>query len=70
MLEFFIDVALECVRLSNFNSFMAIAAATSMTPVARLRKALAKIPAHKMVDVEVGWGHGAPPPPAYDSCHP
>ncbi|XP_076448653.1 ras-GEF domain-containing family member 1B-like isoform X2 [Babylonia areolata] len=43
MLEYFIDVAKECINLGNFNSLMAIIAGMNMNPVARLKKTWAKV---------------------------
>nr|XP_032814000.1 uncharacterized protein LOC116944481 isoform X2 [Petromyzon marinus] len=38
VMEFFIDVARECLNLGNFNSLMAIITGMNMSPVARLKK--------------------------------
>ncbi|XP_025087315.1 ras-GEF domain-containing family member 1B-like isoform X2 [Pomacea canaliculata] len=43
MLEYFIDVAKECINIGNFNSLMAIIAGMNMNPVARLKKTWAKV---------------------------
>lgn len=43
MIEYFIDVAKECINIGNFNSLMAIIAGMNMCPVARLRKTWAKV---------------------------
>ncbi|XP_070187304.1 ras-GEF domain-containing family member 1B-like isoform X4 [Littorina saxatilis] len=43
MLEYFIDVAKECINLGNFNSLMAIIAGINMNPVARLKKTWARV---------------------------
>ncbi|VDK64633.1 unnamed protein product [Onchocerca ochengi] len=37
-IEYFIDVAKECINIGNFNSFMAIVAALSLPLIARLKK--------------------------------
>lgn len=37
-IEYFIDVAKECINVGNFNSFMAIVAALSLPLIARLKK--------------------------------
>jgi hypothetical protein len=38
LVEYFIDVAKECINIGNFNSLMAIIAGMNMNPVARLKK--------------------------------
>lgn len=37
-IEFFIDVAKECINVGNFNSLMAIVAGLSLQPIARLKR--------------------------------
>lgn len=37
-IEYFVDVAKECINVGNFNSFMAIVAALSLPLIARLKK--------------------------------
>ena len=41
--EFWIEVARECVNIGNFNSMMGIITGLNMFPVARLKKTWAKI---------------------------
>ncbi|XP_029647097.1 ras-GEF domain-containing family member 1B [Octopus sinensis] len=43
MIDYFIDVAKECINIGNFNSLVAIIAGMNMSPVARLKKTWAKI---------------------------
>lgn len=43
MVEYFVDVAKECINIGNFNSLMAIIAGMNMSPVARLKKTWHKI---------------------------
>ncbi|XP_052773958.1 ras-GEF domain-containing family member 1B-like isoform X2 [Mya arenaria] len=43
LVEYFIDVAKECINIGNFNSLMAIIAGMNMNPVARLKKTWAKV---------------------------
>ncbi|KAL8577352.1 hypothetical protein ACOMHN_044857 [Nucella lapillus] len=43
VLEYFTDVAKECINLGNFNSLMAIIAGMNMNPVARLKKTWDKV---------------------------
>ncbi|XP_050394068.2 ras-GEF domain-containing family member 1B isoform X2 [Patella vulgata] len=43
MIEYFIDVAKECINIGNFNSLMAIIAGMNLSPVARLKKTWAKV---------------------------
>lgn len=38
LVEYFIDVAKECINIGNFNSLMAIVAGMNMNPVSRLKK--------------------------------
>ncbi|KAJ8317844.1 hypothetical protein KUTeg_002935 [Tegillarca granosa] len=40
MVEYFVDVAKECINIGNFNSLMAIIAGMNMSPVARLKKTM------------------------------
>jgi len=42
-IEFWIEVARECVNIGNFNSMMGIISGLNMTPVSRLRKTWTKI---------------------------
>ncbi|XP_076458608.1 ras-GEF domain-containing family member 1B-like [Babylonia areolata] len=48
MLEYFTDVAKECINLGNFNSLMAIIAGMNMNPVARLKKTWSKVKKAKL----------------------
>ncbi|XP_021342900.1 ras-GEF domain-containing family member 1B-like isoform X3 [Mizuhopecten yessoensis] len=43
MIEYFTDVAKECINIGNFNSLMAIIAGMNLSPVARLKKTWAKV---------------------------
>ncbi|KAL5017775.1 hypothetical protein ScPMuIL_003497 [Solemya velum] len=43
IVEYFMDVAKECINIGNFNSLMAIIAGMNMIPVARLKKMWAKV---------------------------
>ncbi|XP_052266560.1 ras-GEF domain-containing family member 1B-like isoform X2 [Dreissena polymorpha] len=43
LVEYFIDVAKECINIGNFNSLMAIIAGMNMNPVSRLKKTWAKV---------------------------
>ncbi|XP_041362280.1 ras-GEF domain-containing family member 1B-like isoform X2 [Gigantopelta aegis] len=43
MIEYFIDVAKECINIGNFNSLMAIIAGMNMSPVTRLKKTWSKV---------------------------
>lgn len=43
-IEFFIDVAKECINVGNFNSLMAIVAGLSLQPVARLKRTVSIVP--------------------------
>jgi len=38
IIEFWIETALECFNVGNFNSLMAIIAGLNMSPVGRLKK--------------------------------
>jgi hypothetical protein len=38
IIEYFVDVAKECINMGNFNSLMAIIAGMNMTWVSRLKK--------------------------------
>ena len=42
-IEYWIDVARECVNLGNFNSLMGIITGLNMTPVARLKRTVIKV---------------------------
>ncbi|XP_046352555.1 ras-GEF domain-containing family member 1B-like isoform X1 [Haliotis rufescens] len=52
MIEYFIDVAKECINIGNFNSLMAIIAGMNMSPVARLKKTWAKVNTAKFLILE------------------
>lgn len=43
MIEYFIDVAKECINIGNFNSLMAIIAGLNMNPIQRLKRTWAKV---------------------------
>lgn len=43
MIEYFVDVAKECINIGNFNSLMAIIAGMNMSPIQRLKKTWGKI---------------------------
>lgn len=43
LVEYFIDVAKECINIGNFNSLMAIIAGMNMNPVARLKKTVCSL---------------------------
>jgi hypothetical protein len=43
LIEFWIEVARECVNYGNFNSLMGIITGLNMTPVARLKRTWLKI---------------------------
>lgn len=43
IIEFWIEVARECVNIGNFNSMMGIISGLNMTPVSRLKRTWAKI---------------------------
>ena len=42
-MEYFIDVAKECINIGNFNSLMAIIAGMNMNPVSRLKKTVSMV---------------------------
>ena len=46
-IEFWIEVARECVNIGNFNSMMGIISGLNMTPISRLKKTWAKIQSGK-----------------------
>ncbi|CAH1793729.1 unnamed protein product, partial [Owenia fusiformis] len=52
MIEYFVDVAKECINIGNFNSLMAIIAGINMSPVARLKKTWGKINTQKFEILE------------------
>lgn len=52
LMEFFVDTALECQKLNNFNSFMAIATGLYMSPVVRLKKTRSKLSLEKLEELE------------------
>ncbi|XP_069122912.1 ras-GEF domain-containing family member 1B-like isoform X2 [Argopecten irradians] len=52
MIEYFTDVAKECINIGNFNSLMAIIAGMNMSPVARLKKTWAKVNTSKFEILE------------------
>jgi len=43
VIEYWIEVARECINLGNFNSLMGIITGLNMTPVSRLRRTWSKI---------------------------
>uniref|UniRef100_A0A914CL27 Uncharacterized protein n=1 Tax=Acrobeloides nanus TaxID=290746 RepID=A0A914CL27_9BILA len=47
-IEYFIDVAKECINIGNFNSLMAIVAGLSLHPIARLKKTWARVEKSKL----------------------
>uniref|UniRef100_A0A0R3S679 Ras-GEF domain-containing protein n=1 Tax=Elaeophora elaphi TaxID=1147741 RepID=A0A0R3S679_9BILA len=47
-IEYFIDVAKECINVGNFNSFMAIVAALSLPLIARLKKTWNRVEKSKL----------------------
>uniref|UniRef100_A0A0N5C9U3 Ras-GEF domain-containing protein n=1 Tax=Strongyloides papillosus TaxID=174720 RepID=A0A0N5C9U3_STREA len=47
-IEYFIDVAKECINIGNFNSMMAIVAALSLPPIARLKKTWSRVEKSKL----------------------
>ncbi|VIO87465.1 Uncharacterized protein BM_BM5234 [Brugia malayi] len=47
-IEYFIDVAKECINIGNFNSFMAIVAALSLPLIARLKKTWNRVEKSKL----------------------
>ncbi|CAL1528441.1 unnamed protein product [Lymnaea stagnalis] len=52
MIEYFIDVAKECINIGNFNSLMAIIAGMNLSPVTRLKKTWAKVNRDKLKILE------------------
>ncbi|XP_005110065.2 ras-GEF domain-containing family member 1B [Aplysia californica] len=52
MVEYFIDVAKECINIGNFNSLMAIIAGMNLSPVTRLKKTWAKVNRDKLQILE------------------
>ncbi|CAL1616513.1 unnamed protein product [Knipowitschia caucasica] len=52
VLDFFIDVAQECLNIGNFNSLMAVIAGVSMAPVSRLRKTWSRVNKDKFTVLE------------------
>lgn len=52
MIEYFIDVAKECVNIGNFNSLMAIIAGLNMSPIQRLKKTWEKVNKEKFEILE------------------
>ncbi|XP_059177866.1 ras-GEF domain-containing family member 1B-like isoform X2 [Physella acuta] len=52
MVEYFIDVAKECINIGNFNSLMAIIAGMNLSPVTRLKKTWAKVNRDKLKILE------------------
>ena len=50
--EFWIEVARECVNIGNFNSMMGIITGLNMFPVARLKKTWTKIQSGKFAVLE------------------
>ncbi|VDM47394.1 unnamed protein product [Toxocara canis] len=48
VIEYFIDVAKECINVGNFNSLMAIVAGLSLPPIARLKKTWLRIEKSKL----------------------
>ncbi|KAK6111170.1 RasGEF domain family protein [Brugia pahangi] len=47
-IEYFIDVAKECINIGNFNSFMAIVAALSLPLISRLKKTWNRVEKSKL----------------------
>uniref|UniRef100_A0AC35U7T6 Ras-GEF domain-containing protein n=1 Tax=Rhabditophanes sp. KR3021 TaxID=114890 RepID=A0AC35U7T6_9BILA len=47
-IEYFIDVAKECINIGNFNSMMAIVAALSLPAIARLKKTWIRVEKSKL----------------------
>uniref|UniRef100_A0A7E4ZZ79 Ras-GEF domain-containing protein n=1 Tax=Panagrellus redivivus TaxID=6233 RepID=A0A7E4ZZ79_PANRE len=47
-IEYFIDVAKECINIGNFNSLMSIVAGLSLQPVARLKRTWARVEKSKL----------------------
>lgn len=52
VIEYFVDVAKECINIGNFNSLMAIISGLNMTCVQRLKKTWAKINREKFEILE------------------
>lgn len=52
MIEYFIDVAKECINIGNFNSLMAVIAGMNLSPVQRLKKTWAKVNQDKLKILE------------------
>ncbi|KAK2143412.1 hypothetical protein LSH36_843g00060 [Paralvinella palmiformis] len=52
LVEYFIDVAKECINIGNFNSLMAIIAGLSMNPIQRLKKTWDKVHKEKFQILE------------------
>ncbi len=53
MIDYFVDVAKECINIGNFNSLMAIVAGINMNPIQRLKKTWHKINKDKFDILEV-----------------
>uniref|UniRef100_A0A0B7A706 Ras-GEF domain-containing protein n=1 Tax=Arion vulgaris TaxID=1028688 RepID=A0A0B7A706_9EUPU len=52
MVEYFIDVAKECINIGNFNSLMAIIAGMNLSPITRLKKMWSKVNRDKLKILE------------------
>ena len=52
VIEFWIEVARECINFANFNSLMAIITGLNMTPVRRLKRTWLKIQSGKFNALE------------------
>ncbi|KAK3801999.1 hypothetical protein RRG08_064593 [Elysia crispata] len=52
IIEYFIDVAKECINIGNFNSLMAIIAGMNLSQVTRLKKTWAKVNKDKLKILE------------------
>uniref|UniRef100_A0A0B7A7X4 Ras-GEF domain-containing protein n=2 Tax=Arion vulgaris TaxID=1028688 RepID=A0A0B7A7X4_9EUPU len=52
VVEYFIDVAKECINIGNFNSLMAIIAGMNLSPVTRLKKMWSKVNRDKLKILE------------------
>ncbi|XP_064396126.1 ras-GEF domain-containing family member 1B-like [Halichondria panicea] len=52
LIEFFADTALECRRLHNYNSYMAICAGLFMSSVTRLKKTRSRVTSGKLQSIE------------------
>ncbi|XP_065910570.1 ras-GEF domain-containing family member 1B-like [Dysidea avara] len=50
--DFFIQTALHCYKINNFNSCLAVLIGLNMTPVSRLKKTLSKVNMSPMEEVE------------------